>query len=237
MNKEVIIIYKSIFNGNTKKIAQAMAKALHCEAISSDNADSRDLSVYRYVGLGSGIYFTSHHPDIMKIAVRLNSNQSVFIFSSHGAPFLGKYHKPLQDILKKAGISVIGEFSCKGYDCTGPYNLYHGGNKGKPSEKDLYKAEKFVKKILPQYDSKVTVPGGKHIGIDRNACSGCGVCAKVCPMKVLEVIEGSIVIHNEEDCIHCNLCMKNCKEGAIAVVHTKKELIGIAKKHAWRKSL
>lgn len=237
MNKEVIIIYKSIFNGNTKKIAQAMAGALHCEVISSESAESRDLSTYKYVGLGSGIYFTSHHPEIMKIASRLNSNQRAFVFSSHGAPFLGKYHKPILEVLSKTGISVIGEFSCKGYDCTGPYNLYHGGNKGKPNEKDLYKAKKFVKKILPEYDKKIIVPTGKHIGVDKQSCIGCGACAKVCPMKVIEVKDGSIVIHNEEDCIHCNLCMKNCKEGAITVVHTKKELFNIARKHAWRKSL
>ena len=237
MNKEVIVIYMSIHNGNTKKIAEAMARALHCESISAESIKSRDLSKYQYIGLGSGIYFTSHHPEIIKIAEQLRSNQSVFLFSSHGSPFLGKYHMKLKNVLNKSRISVLGEFSCKGYDCTGPYNLYHGGNKGKPNERDLYKAEKFAKRILPQYNKKVEVPMGKHVGIDKQSCIGCSMCTKVCPMKVLEVIEGKVLVRRDEDCIHCNQCMNNCKEGAITVVHTKREMIAIVKKHTWRKSM
>lgn len=237
MNKEVIIIYKSIYNGNTKKIAEAMARALHCEAIPSELAKSRELSSYRYIGLGSGIYFTSPHKDIITTAKQLQTGQSVFLFSTHGAPYLGKYHKSLLGILRGLNIPVIGEFSCRGYDCTGPYNLYHGGNKGKPSEKDIYKAERFVKRILPQYHKRVEVPDGKHVGIDKKACISCGACIKVCPMKVLKKTDEGVMVQNDEDCIHCNLCLNNCKEGAITVVHTKRELIGIAKKHAWRTSL
>lgn len=57
-----------------------------------DMAFQINLSEYDIVGLGSGIYFTSHHPLLLKIAENLNEQQKVFIFSTHGNPFLGKYH-------------------------------------------------------------------------------------------------------------------------------------------------
>ncbi|WP_167955265.1 flavodoxin domain-containing protein [Anaerosporobacter faecicola] len=237
MNKEVIIICQSMYHGNTKKIADAMGRVLHCEVISCERAKKMDLSSYACVGLGSGIYFTSHHPAIMEIAKTLQPQQAAFIFSTHGAPIQGKYHEPLKTILKKNGVSVVGEYSCRGYDCTGPYNLYHGGNKGKPNEADLRRAEKFIHKRFPQYKKTVHIPDGRHVGIESETCIGCGRCAAVCPMHVLRVEEEKCIIVKEEDCIHCKLCMEQCTEGAIAVKHTRRELIRIAKIHAKRTSL
>lgn len=237
MREKIIIIYQSIYNGNTKKVALAMANALHCEAISCEVASQRDLAEYTYVGLGSGIYFTSHHPELLKIAAQLGKGQQAFLFSTHGAPIRGSYHNTLSEILAKQQVKVMGHFSCRGYDCTGPYNLYHGGNKGKPNEKYLLRAAKFVRRLLPQFTYEVNVPEGKHVWIDTARCVQCGCCYTICPMNVFEKQGASIQVKSEEDCVHCNLCLKNCKCGAIGIKHTKRELIGIAKKHAWRKSL
>ena len=101
MEEKVIIIYQSIYNGNTKKLAIAMANALHCEAITCEMASNKDLSEYTYVGLGSGIYYTSHHPELLDIAAKLNKGQQVFLFSTHGAPIRGKYHNIALEMLTK----------------------------------------------------------------------------------------------------------------------------------------
>ena len=110
MNNEVIIIYESIYHGNTIKIAKAMSQKLNCRVITGDEAEKIDLSKYKIVGLGSGIYFTSHHPKIINIAKSMDSQQKAFIFSTHGAPLLGKYHHKLKEVLIGQGVELLGEF-------------------------------------------------------------------------------------------------------------------------------
>ena len=62
MNKDVIIICESIYHGNTMKLARAFSSRLQCRLITADEALLVDLKAYQTVGLASGIYFTSHHP-------------------------------------------------------------------------------------------------------------------------------------------------------------------------------
>lgn len=187
MNKEVIIICETIYHGNTEKIAKAMAYALNCDIVSSQAAMSIDLSQYKIVGLGSGIFFTSHHPKIFEALVRLNSGQQVFIFSTHGAPFLGSYHDSIKVELEKRSIRVIGEFSCKGYDCTGSFIITKGGNKGRPNEKDEQKAIKFISRILPQYVKNLNdVPKGHFVYVNLD-CIACGKRIAACAWKHVQI--------------------------------------------------
>jgi len=239
MNQDVIIICESMYHGNTKKIAEGMANELKCKVVNCEQAKKMDLSCYKVVGLGSGIYFTSHHPKIVALAKTLGKEQSAFIFSTRGCPVVGKYHNTLKSALKVRGTQVIGEFSCRGYDCTGPYNLVNGGNKGKPNESDVLRARKFIRKILPQCiiknesnDSK-----HKHVWINADSCIGCMACIRSCPMKVYRNNEGKVAVVKEEDCVHCNKCVDACPQGCITIKHSMKELIGIAKTHAGRTSL
>jgi len=62
MNQEAIIICESMYLGNTMRLAKAMAFALNCRVVTAREALTMDLSQYKVVGLGSGIYFTAHHP-------------------------------------------------------------------------------------------------------------------------------------------------------------------------------
>ncbi|HPQ44732.1 MAG TPA: 4Fe-4S binding protein [Syntrophales bacterium] len=238
MNNDVLIIYKTIYNGASVKLADAMAKEIGCLSITVTEAVKRDLSSYKYIGLGSGIYFTSHHPEIVQIVSNLSPAQKVFIFSSHGAPFVGKYHETLKGELRKNNIGIVGEFSCRGFDSTGPFNIYGGAALGRPNRKDQLRAKKFINKILPQYCTDTNKTGnGKHIEINNSKCVGCGICVNICPLKVYIVKDGKSFPVTEEDCIHCCLCKENCPEKAIAVHHTFFEYIKIARHHAKRKSL
>jgi ferredoxin len=219
------------------RLAKAMAYRLNCRIADVQEALSMDLSAYKAIGLGSGIYFTSHHPKILELAGRLDPFQKAFIFSSRGGPFLGNYHKPLKEELSKRNIDFIGEFSSKGFDCTGPFIIIHGGNKGRPNEKDEQKAERFISAILPQYVKDLNiVPKGRFVHVD-DACVGCGKCTDVCPMKVFVLRENKSAAINERACIHCSLCQKECPSQAISIQHTAFEAIGIAKRHAKKKSL
>ena len=238
MNKEVLIICESIYHGNTQKLADAMAIKLNCKVINCEQAATEDIQKYKIIGLGSGIYFTSHHPKLIEIASKMKSTQKAFIFSTHGGPFLGSYHKKLKETLSNHSISIIGEFSCRGYDCTGPFIIIGGGNKGKPNEGDQVRAAKFVTKILPKYCKDTdTVRNGRNIEINYDECIGCGKCKAICPMSVFDFKDKKPVIVNELNCTHCSLCKNSCPSQAIAIHHSIREAIAIAKRHAKRTSL
>ena len=157
MNQEAIIICESMYQGNTMRLAKAMAFALNCRVVSAGEALAMDLSQYKAVGLGSGIYFTAHHPLLIEAAERLTPAQQAFVFSTHGAPMVGRYHQAIEKTLKRQGVCLLGGFSTKGYDCTGPFILVNGGNKGRPNERDAGKAIRFVSRILSQYAADLRV--------------------------------------------------------------------------------
>lgn len=237
MNQEAIILCESMYRGNTMRLAKAMAFALNCRVVTAAEALTMDLSQYKAVGLGSGIYFTAHHPLLIEAAERLTSAQQVFVFSTHGAPMTGRYHHAIEETLKRKGVCRIGGFSTKGYDCTGPFILVGGGNKGRPNERDAEKAVRFVSRILPQYTADLTaVPKGHFVHVTE-ACIACGACAAVCPMRVFTIEDGKSQPADETECIHCSLCQETCPQRAIHVRHGFREAIQIAKRHAHRQSL
>jgi NAD-dependent dihydropyrimidine dehydrogenase PreA subunit len=265
MNHEIIILFQSIYHGNTEKIARVMSQKLGCRFIQSQQALNENLSRYKVIGLGSGIYFGSHHPALFEVVEKLDqSSQDVFIFSSRGAPVLGKYHHGLKNALLQKGKNLMGEFSVRAYDETGPWVIIGGGNVGKPNESDLKKAANFVKKILPQYcipdyykklESKLPVKDGSvntyelsikgftvvlkgdFVTINQNYCLGCGKCVKVCPLGVIRLLHDKAIPVKELDCTLCKLCEINCRERAISLHYTWLDAIRVAKRHSKRKSL
>ena len=120
MNNDILIICESVYNGNTLKLATAMANELNCLLVNTTQAGNLDLKKYKTIGFGSGIFFARHNSMLMEFISKLEFfNQPAFIFSTHGSPILGKYHNPLKMLLTEKGRTIIGEFSTKGYDCTG----------------------------------------------------------------------------------------------------------------------
>lgn len=260
MKNELIIIYESIYNGNTLKIARTMAQKLGCRFVQAKQALTEDLSRYKVIGFGSGIYFGTHHPALFEVVEKLDeSNQNVFIFSSRGAPVLGKYHDGLKKALLQKGKKILGEFSVRGYDETGPWVIIGGGNIGKPNESDLKKAEKFIHKIMPEYcmtdyyakvnkvlpvkegevntyflkiNSSTIELKGDFVTINQNACIGCGKCVKVCPLNVIEINVTKAIPVNELDCTLCRLCIQNCSERAIHLHYSWRDAIKVAKRHS-----
>lgn len=58
--------------------------------------------------------------------------------------------------------------------------------------------------------------GQRVPAIDRDKCRGCKVCQveNACPIKVAKVVDGKVVINNEE-CNHCGRCIGKCPFGAL----------------------
>jgi ferredoxin len=49
------------------------------------------------------------------------------------------------------------------------------------------------------------------------ACTGCGMCAEVCPHGVFAVEDGKARILDRDACMECGACAKNCPSGAVSV--------------------
>jgi ferredoxin len=53
--------------------------------------------------------------------------------------------------------------------------------------------------------------------LDNNLCTGCGLCATVCPHEVFEIKNGKAHLIDKNNCMECGACARNCKFGAIKV--------------------
>ncbi|MFP4539560.1 MAG: flavodoxin family protein [Candidatus Paceibacterota bacterium] len=150
-----LIIYTSIHNGNTEKVAHTIGSVLSADVSKLGKATAEDVRKADLVGFGSGIYFSTFHKGLIKFIDELPKmdGKKVFIFSTSGlrkGSFLNRGHRHIKRRLKNKGFQVIGEFDCRGYDAFGPLSFLGGLNKGKPDKMDLKNAEKFSQKILKE---------------------------------------------------------------------------------------
>ncbi len=56
------------------------------------------------------------------------------------------------------------------------------------------------------------------VAVDRQTCTQCGQCAKICPAETLELKDGTVVVKDSPfGCFACGHCMMVCPSGSIAV--------------------
>jgi len=141
--KKLVVYYSK--SGNTKKIAEVIAKELKCKVISIDKVKASDLDV-DLIGFGAGIYAFKPHKKLMKFVKNLDCKcKKCFIFSTSGA---GKGQMgALNKLLEKKGFKVIDKFACKGEDTFFVTRLFGVSNKGKPDKEEFKQAKEFCKKI------------------------------------------------------------------------------------------
>lgn len=145
---KTLIIYKSVHQMNTEKVAKVMAEAISADLRNVDEIQPAMLEEYDLIGFGSGIFFGKHHEALLTFVSGLpQQNKKAFIFSTSGGA-LKIMHRELRAALVQKGFAIKGEFTCPGFEMYGIFKLFGGFRKGRPNAKDLEKARVFVKGLV-----------------------------------------------------------------------------------------
>lgn len=143
-----VIIYASTHHGNTKKVAERMAKKIGARVVNILEEGPPDISDVKLVGLLSGVYFGKLHESIVTFAreAAFTPDHRVFLADTCGA---GRkdYTYQVRKLLEERGVAFLDRFQCPGYDTYGPFGLIGGIRKGRPNEHDLKMAEQFVQRM------------------------------------------------------------------------------------------
>jgi len=152
--ESIAIVVASRHHGNTRKVAEAIARAVGADLFDAEVVAPGDLADYSMIGLGSGIYFGAPHRSVRDLAKNLPAaanaatNKRAFLFSTSGLPFLGwLWHRGLRRTLSKKGYAIVGEFNCRGWDTVGPLGLIGGLNRKHPNDDDLDRATAFGRSL------------------------------------------------------------------------------------------
>lgn len=146
---KVLVIYKSIHHGNTKKVLDVMVKELRkkhvVKMLDSSKANEALVKKFDLVVFGSGIYASRHHVSLLKFVDKLSNHKGKksVIVSTSGFP-LKRFHRALREKLINKGFKIVAEFNCKGWNTFGPFKLFGGMNKGRPNKEDFEKAKNFI---------------------------------------------------------------------------------------------
>lgn len=149
---KVLIIYKSISHGSTKKIAEVIQEATQGVLLTPEKFTMDSLNEYSCIGFGSGIYKGKHHESIFDLldCMPVQKEKKAFVFSTSGSGMLIQ-HAALKNKLMDKGFRVIGEFGCPGINDYGPMGILKILNlklrTNRPSNSDLRKAKCYFEKL------------------------------------------------------------------------------------------
>ena len=124
--------------GNTKRLAEAVAKAVGVEALPISVPVTEPVDI---LFLGNSYYAFSIDPEVRDFVRTLDKSRVGKIVNFGSAARLNSTYKKVKAEADKAGIPMDErEFHCKGE--------FKGIHKGKPNESDLKAAAEFAKKIV-----------------------------------------------------------------------------------------
>ncbi len=121
--------------GNTKRLAEAMAKELGVEALPISEPVNEKVD---YLFLGNSYYAFTIDPEVRTFVSSLDKDKIGKIVNFGSAALLNSTYKKVKEVADKAGIAMDEkEFHCKGE--------FKGIHKGRPNQNDIQDAVAFVK--------------------------------------------------------------------------------------------
>ncbi|SCW49522.1 Flavodoxin [Ruminococcaceae bacterium YRB3002] len=122
--------------GNTKRLAEAIAKELGVEALPISVPVTEKVD---YLFLGNSYYAFSIDPEVRAFVSRLDSNLVGRVVNFGTAAMLNSTYKKVKAEADKIGVMMDdNEFHCKGE--------FKGVHKGRPNEEDLKAAAEFARR-------------------------------------------------------------------------------------------
>jgi flavodoxin I len=130
-----LVVYFSR-GGKTRKVAEAIAQELGCEAVDVKK-ETPDVSGVELLIVGSGEYGWLHKTlQGFLDSLQPSSNKKAAVFATAGGP-KPKCIRVIQEALETKGYKVISSFKCRG-------QLLFFLNRGHPTEDDLKNAKAFA---------------------------------------------------------------------------------------------
>ena len=124
--------------GNTKQLAEAIAKAVGTEALPISTPVTEPVDI---LFLGNSYYAFTIDPEVRQFVASLDRKTVGKIVNFGSAALMNSTYKKVKAVADKAGIPMDErEFHCKGQ--------FKGMHKGKPDESDLKAAADFARKIM-----------------------------------------------------------------------------------------
>ena len=124
--------------GNTKKLAEAVAKEVGAEALPISVPVTEPVDI---LFLGNSYYAFTIDPEVRSFVRSLDKEKVGKIVNFGSAAMLNSTYKKIKAEASKVGIALDErEFHCKGE--------FKGIHKGKPDENDLKAVAEFAKKIV-----------------------------------------------------------------------------------------
>ena len=121
--------------GNTKRLAEAMAKELGVEALPISEPVNEAVD---YLFLGNSYYAFNIDPEVKEFVASLDKEKIGKLVNFGSAALLNSTYKKVKAVAEKVGIPMDEkEFHCRGE--------FKGIHKGRPNENDIKDAVQFVK--------------------------------------------------------------------------------------------
>ena len=149
---KTLIVYASVHHKNTEKVAKVIAAELGADLMLAAKAHSDTVTTYDLIGFGSGIYDHNFHQALLHFVETLPTvtGKQAFVFSTCGVGGTRR-HAAFKELLASRGFSVVGDFSCKGWDTNSFFKVFGGINKGRTNEEDLQEARVFARGLKEKY--------------------------------------------------------------------------------------